>query len=377
MDMKKPDLQKNVLFITVYPSPYRVDFFNEFGKTEGINLSVVFLERPAEQRHRSADWFKEDYTFFDAIFLKKRITLPGGKFLCPELISIVRKDFDEIILGGYSDAALIPVMAYLKLKKKPYSIEIDGGLVAEENRIKYYIKRILISSANKWYSSGSYSDKYLIHYGANAKRIWHFPFSSIWDRDIDSYLDIEHFHARKVLLRDKLGVVERKVVLAVGQFDSRKGFDVLLHAIEYLDSSVGVYIVGGDAPDTWKNYIKDHDLNNVHTIGFLTKDTLWEYYRAADLFVLPTRYDIWGLVINEAIANGLPVVTTEKCVAGQELVKVGQNGFLVPVDDEVSLADAINNTLKMNLYSMRLQSLDVAKEYTIENMVKAHLNALF
>lgn len=377
--MKRNDSvrMKKVLFITVYPSPYRVDFFSELGEAGDIDLSVVFLEYPDEQKHRSPEWFRNNYDCFNVIFPKRRINLLGGKTLCPELVSIVKEDYDEIIFGGYSDVAMLPAMAYLKMKKRPYSIEIDGGLVSQEKKIKRNIKRRLLSSASKWYSSGAYSDLYLVHYGADPERIFHYPFSSIREKDIDSLLDCEQYIERKKVLRSKLGIKEEKMILAVGQFVPRKGFDLLLRAALSIDPHIGIYIVGGKTPENWLSFIHGHSLYNIHTIGFLSKETLWDYYRAADLFVLPTRSDVWGLVINEAIANGLPVITTEKCVAGQELVKDGINGHLVPVDDVNALADAINDIYTKDFYAMRQQSLDIAKKYTIENMVEAHLNTLF
>lgn len=87
-------------------------------------------------------------------------------------------------------------------------------------------------------------------------------------------------------------------------------------------------------------------LTNVHFIDFMPKKELADYYRAADIFVLPTREDIWGLVINEAMAYGLPVVTTEKCVAGVEMVCEGHNGYIVPVENTDALKKAILKTLK-------------------------------
>src|SRR5699024_5061815 len=103
-----------------------------------------------------------------------------------------------------------------------------------------------------------------------------------------------------------------------------------------------------------------------------SKEELNEYYKASDLFVLPTREDIWGLVINEAMANGLPVITTTSCVAGIEMIEEGINGYLVPKDDVEEIIENVNkilnsDTLKQN---MSLNSLEKAKEYTIENMAK-------
>ena len=58
---------KKVLFVTNIPSPYRVDFFNEFGSQSGVALDVLFLETPGEHNQRSFSWFNENYKFFNAI----------------------------------------------------------------------------------------------------------------------------------------------------------------------------------------------------------------------------------------------------------------------------------------------------------------------
>ena len=83
-------------------------------------------------------------------------------------------------------------------------------------------------------------------------------------------------------------------------------------------------------------------LENVHFIGFKSKEELKKYYKSADLFVLPTREDIWGLVINEAMSYGLPIITTNKCVAGVELINNDENGFIVSVEDSKSISKKIN-----------------------------------
>jgi len=98
-----------------------------------------------------------------------------------------------------------------------------------------------------------------------------------------------------------------------------------------------------------------------------------KYYDMADLFVLPTREDIWGLVVNEAMARGLPIITTDNCGAGVELVR--DNGVIIPTESVDELAKAINNFIsdKRLLSQMSAQSLKIIKAYTIESMVKAHL----
>ena len=92
---------------------------------------------------------------------------------------------------------------------------------------------------------------------------------------------------------------------------------------------------------------------------------------AADLFVLPTREDIWGLVINEAMSFGLPVITTDRCIAGLELVGE-KNGRIIPSEDVEALRKSMNSILELPLETFFYENQKVILNYTIENMAKLH-----
>ena len=90
---------------------------------------------------------------------------------------------------------------------------------------------------------------------------------------------------------------------------------------------------------------------------------------------MPTREDIWGLVINEAMAQGLPVITTNKCIAGLELIKNNKTGFLVEVENKEKLYDLTNRLLIMDFdeyNKFRLNLLKIIKKNTIETMAYRH-----
>ena len=89
--------------------------------------------------------------------------------------------------------------------------------------------------------------------------------------------------------------------------------------------------------------------------------------------MLPTWSDVWGLVINEAMAWGLPVITTDRCVAGMELVRNGVNGYIVPIQDTAALKEACTKILSEDYAQMGKAALETIRPYTIENMAKAHL----
>ena len=147
--------------------------------------------------------------------------------------------------------------------------------------------------------------------------IYRYPFSSLGNKDI---INTPLSQQEKNAIRKILDIKEPQMILAVGQFIHRKGFDVLLQAARTMDKNIGIYIVGGKPTEEYLQIQKENNLTQIHFEGFKTKEELAMYFKAADIFVHPTREDIWGLVINESMAYGLPVVTTNKCVAGMELI---------------------------------------------------------
>ena len=177
-------------------------------------------------------------------------------------------------------------------------------------------------------------------------------------------------------MKTDLNIKEEKVILSVGQFIHRKGFDLLLKASANLPKEYGVYIVGGEPTKEYLELQEKYNLSNVHFISFKSKEELNKYYLSGDLFVFPTREDIWGLVINEAMASGLPVITTDKCIAGLELIENDENGFIVPVDNVQAMAEKINIVLSSEdiLTKMSRNSLKKMKDYTIEKMVQIHVD---
>ena len=162
----------------------------------------------------------------------------------------------------------------------------------------------------------------------------------------------------------------------MGRFTRAKGMDDLLEVAPALPANTGVYFIGGQPEQSHLDFCKEKSLRNVHFVGFQRREELAAFYRAADCLVLPTKSDVWGLVINEAMACGLPVITTDRCVAGLELVKDGVNGFLVPVEDNGTLAEKLNRMLSLDMRKMGEAALEAIRPYTLENMAESHVRIL-
>jgi len=357
-----------IIYITNVPAHYRVDFFNELGKI--TDLTVIF-EKP-KKRHRDDKWFDFNFRNFKPILLKNN-GLFQDKIYFFKIFKYLKKNYDIVVIGCYSTLVGMLAINYLSKHKKLFVVNSDGGFINHnESAIKKNVKKYFISKADYWLSTGQKTNEYLEYYGAKKERIFIYPFSSIHENEIIPEVIGKK---EKENLRNKLGMKEDKIILFVGQIIHRKGIDVLLKASVKLPKHYGFYIVGGTPKKEYlelKEKLKLKD--NIHFIKFKTKKELKDYYKASDLFVLPTREDIWGLVVNEAMAYGLPVVTTNKCIAGLELIKDYENGFIIPSENWITLAEKINLILEnKDLYlKMSVNSLKKIKEYTIENMAKKH-----
>lgn len=357
---------KRVLFLTNYPSPYRVRFFDELGKL--VELTVLFADRIEDKKHRNASWYVPSQGSFTAVQLKKSCTVKSNS-LCLEVTKWLKQDFDHVVVCGYSNPTAIFAMAWMRLHGKPFWMEVDGGLIRQDKSWKYRIKRFLVTLPTHWLSSGAHTTRFLTHYGAKPENVREYPFTSLEEGDVPASVPTRE---EKTALRRELGIREERAFLAIGQFIHRKGFDVLLKAAAKLPGSAGIYLVGGEPTEEYIRLKEELGLDNVHFLGFQSKETLVKYYRAADAFVLPTREDIWGLVVGEAMAYGLSVITTDRCVAGLELVEEGVNGHIVPVGDADALAEAMNRILTEDLQAMGEAALEKIRPYTIENMAKVH-----
>lgn len=359
---------KKILYLTGYPAPYRVAYFDVLGRD--ADVTVLFSDRKEDQAHRSQSWFVQGEGNFRAVQLEKRVTAMRGGYLCLDVVNWLKQKWDVIVLCGYSSPTVMLAMVYLKTKRIPFWMEVDGGLIRSDSKAKYLFKKTLVRSASGWLSTGKATTDYLVHYGAKRERVYEYPFSSLHETDMpQKILTLEE----KRNLRQELGIKSGKMILSVGQFIHRKGYDVLLRAATQLEPGIDIYIVGGVPTEEYRQMCRELELQNVHFEGFMKKEQLLKYYQAADLFVLPTREDIWGLVINEAMAYGLPVITTDRCVAGLDLVQNDVNGYIVPVEDEKALAQKINAVFDQDRIEMGRISREKIQPYTIEKMAQKHL----
>lgn len=358
-----------VLYLTNVPSPYRVDFFNSLGAD--CDLTVVY------ERHRASDrdpsWRGPAATTFTERYLRG-LPVRSDAALCPSILRYVSdRSFDIVVIGGYSTPTAMLAIVLLKLLRRPYVLNADGGFMREDSWVASRIKRYFIGGARRWLSTGATTTRYLTHYGAREGQVCQYPFTSLTTSDL---LDEPLSPEQRATVRKSLGIGEGRCVLSVGRFIPLKGFDLLIRAAKQFEPNIDVYVVGGKPTPEYLGLCSILSVSNVHFKDFCSPTKLRQYYQAADVLVFPTRSDVWGLVVNEAMAQGLPVITTDKCVAGIEMIKPGVNGYLIAADDSDGIAEATSRVLDLSderAQQMRVEALQTASRFTIETMASAHI----
>jgi glycosyltransferase involved in cell wall biosynthesis len=348
-----------------------VDFFNELGKL--CDLTVLFEKSKPSNRDISWNDYKFDY--FKGIIMKGISTRADAAF-CPQIIRYITKKYDHIIVTNQSTLTGVLAILYMKLRGIRYILESEGGFAKSGAGFKEKVKKRLLSNAYYYFSTTKIGDEYFLKYGAKRERILKYPFTSIYNHEILPRMLTENERNR---LKLKYGLENKKVVIAVGRFIPLKHFEDLIKAFRFgLNQYTLLLIGGGELYDEYKKLINVLSHNNIILMDFLSKKELMEYYKLSDLFVHPTSTDCWGLVINEAMAMGLPIITTNMCIAGTELIKDDWNGYLVDVGDIEGMYERMKFILENDniRYMMGSNSLEKIKWYTLEKMAEVHINHL-
>lgn len=352
--------KQRILIQTTFPAPYRAELFDVL--SSDLSIQVVY-ERATDHAHKRAQGWYVPVTQGSSLIAVG----PKGRRAYRQLLKSLRT-FEAVVVYEYSSPQAMRLMLRCQRKGVPYMINADGAL-PRAGFVKSVVKRYFITRAAGYLAGSEAAVDYFRRYGAPRGRIFRHPFTNLTDADIRSNPLPEE---EKQQLRDQLGLPQDTVVvIAVGQFIKRKGFDVLLDAWREMPGGALLVILGGgEQEENYRNYISAHGLHDVRIGNFTQREELWKFYAASDVFVLPTREDVWGLVVNEAMACGLPVVTTTRCVAGNELVEDGVNGFLVSAEEPKALHAAIRLLCDSPPLRAAMGAASLAKiaDFTIENM---------
>lgn len=248
-------------------------------------------------------------------------------------------------------------------RSRPYVLTYHSDVVKQQTILRFYqplLRRVLAGAGRILVSNDNYvhSSAYLRPLASKCVAV---PFA----------VDVARF-AQATPLWPATAV---PTILFMGQHRYYKGVDDLIRAMPQLEARL---LIGGDGPKRAEWQQLAHTLNvadKVHFLGRLAEEDLPRFYASGDLFVLPSnsRAESFGLVLQEAMAAGLPCVTTELGTGTSWLVQDGVSGRVVPPQNPAALAEAIRPLLADPALRQKMGQAGQKRaqtEFTLSQMVQ-------
>jgi len=289
----------------------------------------------------------------------------------------------EVLVGGSWDslAEIIETSFYFtiaKLRRKPFVIYYGKWDWAEKSLKRKLINpwvKYLVKHSDGIVTYGTKSKEYFIKLGADPNRVFRAFNTNIIDTTVNRK-EVED-------LKNRLKIENKKKILYVGRLEKRKNADILIKSFYKLkqdhNETCLVIIGDGECKNEFQALCKELNIeNDVLFLGMIENKELPPYYSLCNIFVLPASGEPWGLVLNEAMQFGKPVIATDGVGAAYDLIEDGENGFRVPEKD----SDALYNAMKKIISNPELEkkmgeeSKRIIEGFTYETMADGFRKAL-
>jgi glycosyltransferase involved in cell wall biosynthesis/GT2 family glycosyltransferase len=334
-----------VAVVSPEPTPYRSPLFDRIAERPDVDLTVIYAARTVagrgwsvQPRHRS-------------VFLRG-IVLPGLRRVLHHEYPVtpgIRRALraarpDVVVVSGWSTFAAQAAIAWCRAHGVPYVLLVEshdlGPRAGWRRVVKAAVVPRLVRAAAGTLAVGTLARDSLLARGAPVDRV------RIFANTIDVTCWSERARElarRRRKLRGALAFGDEDfIVLSVARLAPEKGLDTLLRAAaEARVPHLAVVVAGSGAHASTLMRLADDLGVRLLLTGELPEERLAEAYVAADVFALLSGREPWGVVVNEAAASELPLVLSDRVGAAPDLLRDGENGFLVPAGDAAAAASAV------------------------------------
>jgi len=352
-----------LVIITEIISPYRIPLFNALAREAAVELHVIFL---SETDPELRQWlvYKNEIHFSYEVLPSRRYRVAGYTMLLNYGLTRQLRAFspDVILCGGYNYPASWQALLWARTYAVPFLLWSESN--EQDARDGYAFLEILKSaflrSCSGFVVPGRSASAYLLGRKISQSQIFTAP-NAVDNSLFAAAADLARKNASA--RRSQLGMPER-YILFVGRLVREKGVFDLLSAYATLDAQtraeVGlVYAGDGVCRIEMEKQSASISPGTVKFAGFVQRDDLAPYYALAEMLVLPTYTDTWGLVVNEAMSCGLPIVLSQVAGCAADLVADKRNGLLVPPGDPIALAQALRTLISDSDSRARMASANL------------------
>jgi len=336
-------MKRRLVVLTEIIAPYRIPVFNALAECEGIDLHVIFLSQ-TDDSMRQWRIYSDEIRFSHEVLPSWRRRVGKYNILVNRSVTTAlgQAQPDVIVCGGYNYLASWQAQRWAKRNGVHFLLWCESTALDQRGRhvLVESLKENFLRHCDGFIVPGKSSWEYVHQMGIPPENIFVAP----------NAVDVNLFSTRVAALRNDPGRLRGELglppryFLFVGRLVEAKGVLDLLEAYGKLSpelrSEVGL-VFAGDGPLRADCEAIAHSIfpGAVHFPGFVHRDELAGYYGLAECFILPTHTDPWGLVVNEAMACGLPVICSDVAGCAADLVKA--NGRIVAAQNTEQLAAAM------------------------------------
>ena len=329
------------IFITPLPAFYKVNLYNEIAKSK--NISVWFLGNQTIE-NRSSDFVSTEMNF-DYSYINNGSFQSRSKIIsCFRIIKkLIIHNNSEVIIGGWDTIEFW--MAILFLKRNKVSLVLESSVLeSKTNGIKGFLKKVFLRKVSKVYAPG--------------------------DNHINLLQDLNY--NGDIIKTKGVGIINyisksqplesyKNKFLYIGRLSEVKNLAFLIKVFNKLPEHSLTII--GEGPDKIK--LESMSEPNINFVGSVKNKELSQYFSQNNFLILPSLSETWGLVVEESLYNGMPVIISNNC-GSVDLVKNEFNGYVFDPDSAFDLENIIlgieNNIyqkLKVNIAENYIESKDI------------------
>lgn len=388
-------------YVVSHPIQYQAGLLRLLAARADIDLLVLFCSDFSAREYRDAGFGAEvrwDVPLMDgyrSVVLPRfrETSRPGPTrpiahgFFRHLSRGIDGRSFDAVWVHGYSTVNALHAMLAAKALGLPVLLRAESWLQdRNRSRTKLLGKRAFFGLL-RWMVDavlpiGTHNAEYWAHYFGDRFPSFLVPYA----------VDNSYFASRsaaatasRLQLQQELGITPgRPVILFASKLQERKHCDHLLEAYLQLrsqctgDATPYLLIVGdGEMRPALEQKAKESGLGGIVFAGFRNQSELPRFFELSTVFVLPSRHEAWGLITNEAMACGMPVIVTTDAGCAPDLVRTGKNGFAYPTGDVVALREALVETLEpKQAEAMGLRSREIIASWSYAEDVEGLRSAL-
>jgi glycosyltransferase involved in cell wall biosynthesis len=365
----------SVWLLTNSPSPYQVELCRELQQLGGVELNLRFMRGDFRgDCERSLDGVPHSIlSGFGLSRTRDELRIHPGA-----IWETLRARDDVYVLSGlYTSPTFLICAVIIWLRRRPLVLWLERPGRAMRPDLSWWIGllriplmvvrkavlRFLFAICTRLICMGNLAAREYAELGAAEKKIRNVPYCC----DVERFSTVSGLEAAEV--RERYGIEDRVLFLHSGQLIKRKGVDDLVAAFRQVAKQCDdvALLLLGDGPLRTE---LEHEAASIDApvifAGHQQQSMLPAFFRAADLFVIASRHDGWGVVVNEACGAGLPVIASKQTGSAHDLIIPGVNGIRFEAGNVADLAAAMRQLAEDSALRQAYgsNSMERVKDYT-------------